>query len=209
MSNVIKLKKTSRAVNVKVNSGLEELSASFESDEERLQRKMKEAFERGYNAAVEELQQKLESEFESKMAAEKNNFISTLHKIDEELANYEEKFSEMVMSVALLISKKIVKHEIEKQSPLIENLANMSQKLIGANFLLIKCNPAEMSFVKEKADELFTEGNFAKIKFEEDSTIEVGGFLIESDIGNIDGKISSQINEIKKGIENLTTTEIE
>jgi len=203
MCNVIKLQNSNKKINVKVGLEADVLNSTFESEEEILLKKMQKEFERGYNTAVEELENKYKNEFEDAITNEKELFSERLKKIDEELKKYEEKFSEMVISVALIISKKIVKHEIEEQSPLIENLANMSQKLIGANYLLIKCNPEEMEALKSKSSELFIEGNFAKIKFEEDSTIEKGGFVIESDIGNIDGKISSQLGEIKKGIENL------
>ena len=203
MCNVIKMQSVNKRVNVKVNSGLEEIHSSNESDEERLQRKTKEAYERGFAAAQEELLNKYENEFNEKLLKEKKVFAERLQIIDQELIGYENNFSEMVISVALLISKKIVKHEIEKHSPLIENLTNVAQKLIGANYLLIKCNPADMRNLRDKSDEMFNEGNFVKIKFEEDNSIEAGGFVIESDIGNVDGKISSQLNEIKKVIENL------
>lgn len=204
MCNVIKLQNSNKKVSVKVGLELDELNSSFETEEELISKKMQQEFDRGYNSAVEELEKQYDEKLHKEIHKERELFRSALKAIENELSNYEEKFSEMVISVALIISKKIVKHEIEKQSPLIENLSSVAQKLIGANYLLIKCNPKEMETLKAKSNELFVEGNFAKIKFEEDNAIEPGGFVIESDIGNIDGKISSQLSEIKKGIENLT-----
>lgn len=203
MCNVIKLSNSNKKVNVKVGLEAEELKSTFESEEDRIQRKMAQEYEKGYNTAVEELENNYETKLNEEIKKEQAIFIERLQTIDKELSNYEEKFSDLVISVALTVAKKIVNHEVEKESPLIENLSNMTQKLIGANYLLIKCNPQEMEKLKSRSDELFVEGNFAKIKFEEDNTIEPGGFVIESDIGNIDAKISSQLSEIKKGIENL------
>ncbi len=41
----------------------------------------------------------------------------------------------------------------------------------------------------------------AQIKFEKDERIEQGGCFIESEIGNADGRISSQLNELKRKFE--------
>jgi flagellar biosynthesis/type III secretory pathway protein FliH len=41
------------------------------------------------------------------------------------------------------------------------------------------------------------------IKFEIDDNIEIGGCLIETEIGNLDARISSQLNEISKALENV------
>jgi flagellar biosynthesis/type III secretory pathway protein FliH len=43
--------------------------------------------------------------------------------------------------------------------------------------------------------------SFSKIKFEQDDRIELGGCFIESEIGNADGRISSQLNELKRKLE--------
>lgn len=203
MSNVIKLRKQENKVNVKVNIGMDDTSTHFETEEEILNRKLKEAFEKGYAKAQQDLSENYQSELNDKLKNEKKLFHEKLLKIDETMKTYEQKFSEIVLSVSILISKKILKHEIEKDSPLIENLKSIAQKLIGANYLLIKCNEAEMTRLKESSDNIFSDANFSKVKFEADNSIEMGGFVVESDIGNIDGKISSQLSEIKKGIENL------
>jgi flagellar assembly protein FliH len=110
----------------------------------------------------------------------------------------------MVVNVALAMAKKILHKEIENNSPLIENITQVSQKMLGANYLLIKANPEEMQAIRDNSNSLFAESNFSKVKFEEDPRIDRGGFIIESDIGNIDGQISSQLNEIKKAIGDLS-----
>jgi flagellar biosynthesis/type III secretory pathway protein FliH len=43
--------------------------------------------------------------------------------------------------------------------------------------------------------------SFSKIKFEKDDRIELGGCFVESEIGNADGRISSQLNELKRKLE--------
>ncbi|MEJ2615740.1 MAG: FliH/SctL family protein, partial [Ignavibacteriaceae bacterium] len=45
---------------------------------------------------------------------------------------------------------------------------------------------------------IFYDESFSKIKFEQDDRIEQGGCVVETEIGNVDGRISSQFNELKK-----------
>ncbi|WKZ70176.1 MAG: FliH/SctL family protein [Melioribacteraceae bacterium] len=207
MSNVIKLQNNSRKIQLKVASGVEELYSDFNSDEERLAEKLKKEFDNGYQTAVNDLEKKYAEKYEKQISEEKKYLTDLISKINDEMEHYEAKFSEMVITVALSMSKKILKQEIEKNSPLIENINSIAQKMIGANYLVIKTNPEELQLLKENSHNAFAEGNYSKIKFEEDPRIEKGGFIIESDIGNIDGQISSQLNEIKKAIGNLPSVE--
>ncbi|MBZ0199159.1 MAG: hypothetical protein K8H86_04775 [Ignavibacteriaceae bacterium] len=39
------------------------------------------------------------------------------------------------------------------------------------------------------------------MKFEPDDTLDMGGCFIETEIGNVDARLSTQINEIKKQLE--------
>jgi flagellar assembly protein FliH len=205
MCNVIKLQNKKKNFQLKVSSGVEEVYTNFASDEELKARELKAEYEKGYNDAVEDLKEKIKKEFEAKLQNEADKFQNILKAIDNELTNYEERFSEMVVTIALEMSKKILNREIDENSPILKNISSVSQKLIGANHLIVKSHPDEIELLKENAHNLFAEGNFSKIKFESDDRIEKGGFIIESDIGNIDGKISSQLNEIKKAIGNISS----
>lgn len=204
MCNVIKLQNKKKNFQLKVSSGVEEVYTNFASDEELKANELKAEFERGYNEAVKEVEEKTKQEFEDKLKSESEKFSKILKSIDEELKNYESRFSEMVVTIALAMSKKILHREIDENSPILTNIGAVSQKLIGANHLIIKSNPEEIELLKEHSQNLFSDGNFSKLKFETDSRIEKGGFVIESDIGNIDGKISSQLTEIKKAIGNIS-----
>lgn len=204
MSNVIKLQSSNKKLQLKVNQGVEDTFSDFDSAEKRLNERLELEYQKGYEDAVKELKEKLSDEYDLKLDSEIAKMKDLLKSIDEELKNYEEQFSEIVISLALSVSKKILQHEIDRNSPLLENIGSVTQKMIGANYLIIKANPEEIHMLKERSNELFSEGNFSKIKFEEDIRVEKGGFIIESDIGNIDGQISSQLNEIKKAIGNLS-----
>lgn len=204
MCNVIKIQSAPKNFQLKISSGIEDIYSNIISDEEKHAEQLKAEYEKGYNDALSELELKYKNDYEKKMGNEQQKLDSLLNSVNEELKHYESKFSEMVITTALAMSKKILHHEVDKQSPLLENIRSVAQKIIGANYMVIKSNPEEIKNIKENSSNLFAERGFSKIKIEEDARIEKGSFIVESDIGNIDGQISSQLNEIKKVIGNLS-----
>jgi flagellar biosynthesis/type III secretory pathway protein FliH len=103
MCNVIKLQNKKKNFQLKVSSGVEEVYTNFASDEELKARELKAEYEKGYNDAVEDLKEKIKKEFEAKLQNEADKFQNILKAIDNELTNYEERFSEMVVTIEKLM----------------------------------------------------------------------------------------------------------
>ena len=81
-------------------------------------------------------------------------------------------------------------------------LKNSLQKVIGANQVIIKLNPIDYNSITTSEFIPEIESSFNKIKFEEDSKIELGGCIINTELGNVDAKISNMINELIRKLEN-------
>ena len=75
------------------------------------------------------------------------------------------------------------------------------KKVLGANNVIIKLNEKDLANLNNESKNLLNDGSFSKIKFETDDSIEPGGCLIETDIGNVDGRIGAQLKELKKQLE--------
>jgi len=108
------------------------------------------------------------------------------------------------------IAEKIIKREIEQKSIITEILEQNLSKVIGANEITIKLNPAEYKIVEKTSKEYLSSIGISKIRFEQNESITKGGCLIETEIGNLDARIDSQLNEILKILESkLTKSETE
>ncbi|MFN3695189.1 MAG: FliH/SctL family protein, partial [Ignavibacterium sp.] len=77
------------------------------------------------------------------------------------------------------------------------------KKVLTANSILIKLNPQDFDFVTNDLKDLNKTFDVSRIKLEKDEMIEKGGCLIETEIGNADARISSQLNELKRKLEQL------
>ena len=202
MSRIIKIANTKNNTKLKLTDEDRKTPELEESKEDALKKKFEQEFQKGYEEAAKKLEGQFEAEYSEKLseAAVKVNMLFT--EVQKRMEEYEKSFGDIVLNLSTAISEKIVEREVKISSPLLENIREASQKIIGANYLLVKLNPSDKELLTNQENDLFTAGNFSKIKFETDERIEQGGFVIETDIGNIDGRISSQINELKKVIQN-------
>ncbi|MCB0751455.1 MAG: hypothetical protein KDC52_08280, partial [Ignavibacteriae bacterium] len=138
------------------------------------------------------------------------NFYSIISTFEEKLKIFENDFHSLVINVAEKIAAKIVEKEIEHKSTLEQILEKNLRKIIGANDIVIKLNPEDNSRIQKSSKEYLTSSGITKIRFEANENIQIGGCLIESEIGNLDARIETQINEIIKALENhFNSIEIE
>ncbi len=199
MSDVVRLKIKGKSLKAKIAGDDQSLMGeenSFGEDnfKNELENQYKLGFEEGANSA------KLETEkyFNEQLDLKQKEFYNILAQFDEQMSEMEKSFGHIVIQVAKKIAKKIVKKELELNSKINETLQESLKKVIGANEVFIKLNPKDYSEIITESSEY---KKFSKISFEQDDSIQIGGCLVETDIGNVDARIATQINQIEKAVE--------
>ena len=207
MSNKLKINLKPGRFNLKLaNNKLPEPLDSL-CDEEILQQKLEAKFETGFDEGYSKAKSDLEEEFNIKLAEKYDELNKIISLFDENIKEYDKDFEKVIVKLALVISEKIIKREIDEESGIIEVLKESLRKIVGANTVVVKLNPADYKNVVSDNKKAISDEAFSKINFEEDERIEKGGCLIESDIGNVDARISTQLSEIKKQFEaNFSST---
>jgi flagellar assembly protein FliH len=197
MSDVIKLNIKSKSLKAVLND--DNISSIDIDDQEGNDKRYRVELERqynlGYNKGYDDAKAELESEYNQQMMEKAEEFYSIIKSFEERIINYETAFEKQ-------ISKKIITREIENQSIIETVLKNSLQKVIGANQILIKLNPNDYQSIANSDFLPELENQFNKVKFEEDEKIEKGGCLINTELGNVDSKISTMVNELIKKLEN-------
>ncbi len=204
MSDVIKLSVGSKKKNIKAI--VPENGADFSNfktfDEEDLRKKELEtrfnkAFEEGYEKAKNELEEDYSNQFVQKT----EEFYSILSSFEQKLISYEDAFEKIIVEVSSRIAEKILQREIESKTIVASALSNSVKKVLGANEVIVKINPGDLNIISTDGTVDSMEKSFSKIKFEEDKSIEKGGCFIETEIGNVDSRIETQLEEIKRKLE--------
>lgn len=122
----------------------------------------------------------------------------TMDKRQEILAETEQQIVDLV----LLMTRKIVKVISENQrNVVVSNVVQALRKVKGRGEVIIRVNLNDVAMTTQHIkDFLSTAENIKNITVVEDSTVDRGGCVIETDFGAIDAKIVSQLNEIEQRI---------
>jgi len=109
---------------------------------------------------------------------------------------------QQIVDLVLLMTRKIVKVISENQRNIVvSNVVQALRKVKGRGEVIIRVNLNDVAMTTQHVkDFLSAAENIKNITVVEDSTVDRGGCLIETDFGSIDAKIVSQLNEIEQRI---------
>jgi flagellar assembly protein FliH len=107
-----------------------------------------------------------------------------------------------IIDLVLLISRKVIKIISENQrNVVISNVIQALRKVKGRGNIIIRVNMVDVKLTTEHIKEFIqlVEGS-KSLQVVEDSTVDPGGCVIETDFGEIDARISSQLAELESKI---------
>lgn len=164
--------------------------------QEALQQKYEEGFQAGYEegvhageiAAIGKLNQMLEQK-----AQELNTVLGA---IEQRLIEHDASFEAVVTQISLLMAEKIIGKEIEERSIIEHTIQHAVKKIVGANEVTVKLHPDDYAMILESGQSESYDTGFTKLRFEPTDKIHRGGCYLESDLGNVDARINTLIEEL-------------
>jgi len=107
-----------------------------------------------------------------------------------------------IINLVLLIARKVVKVISENQrNVIISNVVQALRKVKGKGNIIIRVNIADLKLSTEHLTDFINLAEGAKsVQIVEDSTVDEGGCVIETDFGEIDARIASQLAELETRI---------
>lgn len=107
-----------------------------------------------------------------------------------------------VIELVLLVAKKVVKVISENQkSVVVQNIQQALRKLKTKSDVVVRVNLADLELATEHVKDFVAMAeNARKMTIVEDTTVDRGGCIIETDFGEIDARISSQLSELEDRI---------
>lgn len=173
----------------------QKIIADAHAEEERIK---EEARKQGYETGHEEGFQKGNEEA--------NRLVERLHKMLDAVMERREEIlrdtESQIVQLVILITRKVVKIISESQkSVIMSNVLAALKKVKGRGKILLRVNLEEVKLTTEHTDEFLKRvESIEGITVVEDSSVEKGGCIVETDFGAIDARISSQLNEIEQKI---------
>jgi flagellar assembly protein FliH len=107
-----------------------------------------------------------------------------------------------IVNLVLVISRKVVKVISESQRDIIvANVKEALQKVRDRGTVIVRVNLADLNLATEHTKDFIKSLEGVKsIQVQEDSSVDQGGCIIETDFGEIDARIASQLAEIEARI---------
>jgi flagellar assembly protein FliH len=109
---------------------------------------------------------------------------------------------QQIIDLVLLISRKVIKVISENQrNVVISNVIQALRKVKGRGNIIIKVNMADVKLSTDHMKDFVQLAEGAKsIQILEDSSVDRGGCIIETDFGEIDARVASQLAELETKI---------
>lgn len=105
-----------------------------------------------------------------------------------------------VVDLALAIARKVICREIEVDKEVVVCVAREAlAKVEAPGKIKIKLNPSDLEFINEtkyQISELI--GNIDNVTLEAEKSIQSGGCVIETDLGEIDARIENQLQAVEE-----------
>lgn len=176
----------------------EEAAAIIAQAQEEKQKIHDEAYKTGFDEGREKGYE--EGNLEAQRLIDRLHVIldRIMDKRQEILDNTEQQIVELV----LLMARKVVKVISENQRNVVmSNVLQALRKVKGRGDVVVRVNLADVKLTTEHTkDFMRAVENIQNITVAEDSSIDRGGCIIETDFGAIDARISSQLAELEQKI---------
>ena len=127
---------------------------------------------------------------------------TVLQRAQDKRAEILEETEQEIINLVLLIARKVIKVISENQrNVIVSNVVQALRKVKGRGNIIIRVNLADLKLSTEHIKDFINLVEGAKsVQIVEDSSIDEGGCVIETDFGEIDARIASQLAELETKI---------
>lgn len=179
----------------KAKQEAEQIIAEAQTQRDKLQLEAKsQGFEQGHSEGYE------------KGAAEVNRLIERMHKILEAVMQRREEIlkdtESQIVELVILMARKVIKILSENQKNVVmANVVAALKKVRTRGAVTLRVNLEDVKLTTANISEFIKHiENVEGITVLEDSSVEKGGCIVETDFGAIDARISSQLTELENKI---------
>lgn len=160
-----------------------------------------EAYQKGYDAGREVGFKKGQGEVR-RLIDRLGTIVGKAIDIREEIIQASEK---QMVEMILIIARKVIKDEIvERKEIVLNNIREALKRIKDRDRVDIRVNFSDLELTTSHKDELIKlMESLRKVNIYEDSRVDRGGVIIETDVGAIDARISTQLKEIEEAIRNV------
>jgi len=195
-----------QVIKLQAEAEAKQIIAQSEARAKDIELEMKQSIDAERKAAHEESRESGKAEGYAEGKAEVDRLIertqTVLERAQDKRAEILGETEKQIIDLVLLIARKVIKVISENQrNVIISNVIESLRKIKSKGDIIIRVNLADLKLATEhKEDFIRLVEKPQSLQIVEDTSVDSGGCIIETDFGEIDARISSQLNEMENKI---------
>lgn len=159
-------------------------------------------FQQGFREGQQEAETRMCAEYEEALANERQKVRALLSSFEAQQKAYHQSLEQSTMKFGLAVAEIIIKREVSLDKELVlQQVREALKRIVGVERIKLRVNPQDESIVKESRTAVTEDfDSVREIVIEIDETIEPGGCILESDSGNVDARLSTQLKKIEESL---------
>lgn len=156
-------------------------------------------YHRGVEAGKAEAMKELSARFEERIAGERERVGMLVQNIRSRFSSLHGQWEESVMRFAFAVAHLIVKREISIDREIVlGQVREALRHLVGAENVRLRIHPLDEEILRVRRNDVFAMSDSLRdLVFEVDDKIERGGCIVESELGNVDARLSTQLKVLE------------
>lgn len=175
-----------------------------------IQRSLDQEYKRGYEDGCKSVEKRMREEFESRVSDERKKTTlkvivqleSLMGNIRKEFSNLQQKSEEIVIRFTLAVAEQILRREVILDNTVVlQQIKEGLRRVLGVDHIKVRVNPVDEAMVRDhRASVASGSDSLRDMLIEADEKVERGGCILESDSGNVDARISTQLKKIEAAL---------
>ena len=156
-------------------------------------------YERGLSEGKRQVEELLKREYDRRIAVEEERIGQLMESIGEQFSMFYRKSEEAVIKFSFGIAQRIIGRETSVDKDIILNqIKEGVTRILGVEKIKIRVHPDDLATVRGHRDRIQANSDaLREVVVESDEHLECGDCILESDLGNIDARMSTQLKQIE------------
>ncbi|HET9095469.1 MAG TPA: FliH/SctL family protein [Candidatus Baltobacteraceae bacterium] len=104
-----------------------------------------------------------------------------------------------IVRLSVAIAERVLNQHVALDNDTVLEMTKAAiTRLVNRETVTVRVNPADIETMRGHRDKLMAMNDIDNMRIIEDQRVDRGGVLIETDAGNIDAKISTQLREVRR-----------
>ncbi len=163
---------------------------------------LEDEYQRGFADGFHQSEATHRREIETSIAKEALRVDDFLNKASEQLSILYGSSEQAVLRFALGVAERIIRREVNTdRNILLHHIRDGVQRILGVERVKIRVHPSDLPAVRNQRSEIQANGDaIREIVVEADEQLLPGDCILESDMGNVDARISTQLKQIENAL---------